>query len=77
MNTSYFIKTSLSPDGQYIISGSGDEFAYIWNTSKSGGPILKLTGHTPEVTCVAWCPIGETKVISQNYAAMGQVMIQL
>ncbi|CAH0561463.1 unnamed protein product [Brassicogethes aeneus] len=53
-NSSFYIKSSLTEDGKYLISGSSDEFAYIWNT-KYGKPIVKLVGHNAEVTSVAWC----------------------
>ncbi|RZC33981.1 WD40 domain containing protein [Asbolus verrucosus] len=53
-NSTFYIKSSLSRDGSYLISGSSDENAYIWNTNCSH-PLVKLTGHNAEVTCVAWC----------------------
>lgn len=62
-NRTYYVKTCLSPDGRYIASGSSDELAYIWHTSKPGAPVVQLSGHTEEVTCIAWCTIGETKVL--------------
>ncbi|XP_044749254.1 protein lethal(2)denticleless [Coccinella septempunctata] len=52
-NNTFYIKSALSKDGSYLISGSSDENAYIWNL-KHPEPICKLTGHTAEVTCVAW-----------------------
>lgn len=56
-NSTFYIKASLSPDDQYLISGSKDEKAYIWHVN-SPKPILALVGHAEEVTCVAW---GRTK----------------
>ncbi|KAJ8966877.1 hypothetical protein NQ314_003271 [Rhamnusium bicolor] len=53
-NNTFYVKSSLSKNGNYLISGSSDENAYIWNT-KHSQPLVKLTGHTAEVTCVAWC----------------------
>ncbi|XP_056629745.1 protein lethal(2)denticleless isoform X1 [Diorhabda sublineata] len=53
-NSTFYVKSSLSKNGDYLISGSSDDNAYIWNT-KISEPIVKLTGHTAEVTCVAWC----------------------
>lgn len=53
-NSTFYIKSSLSQDGNYLISGSSDENAYIWNTNQSN-PLVRLTGHNAEVTCVAWC----------------------
>lgn len=52
-NNSFYIKSCVSYDGNYLISGSSDQIAYIWKINKSA-PILKLTGHIAEVTCVAW-----------------------
>lgn len=63
-NFTYYIKTCLSPDGKYLASGSSDELAYIWNTKRPGKPIIKLSGHTEEVTCITWCPVGETKIVT-------------
>jgi denticleless len=59
----FFVKACLSPDGKYLASGSNDESAYIWHTQNPGSPLIKLSGHRDEVTCVAWCNTGETKVI--------------
>lgn len=50
---SFYIKSCLSPDGNYLLSGSSDEKAYIWNL-KNPSPIVTLSGHNFEVTCVAW-----------------------
>jgi denticleless len=49
----FYIKSCLSPDGQYLLSGSSDEKAYIWNL-KYPDPVVALGGHNYEVTCVAW-----------------------
>lgn len=49
----FYIKSCLSPDGQYLLSGSSDEKAYIWNI-KHPDPVVTLGGHNYEVTCVAW-----------------------
>lgn len=50
---SFYIKSCLSPDGDYLLSGSSDEKAYIWNL-KNPKPMVALSGHNYEVTCVAW-----------------------
>ncbi|XP_053612871.1 protein lethal(2)denticleless [Plodia interpunctella] len=62
-NSTFYIKTGLSPDGTYLVSGSSDKNAYIWNV-KYSEPIVKLTGHWAEVTCAAWCPTGDMKIVT-------------
>ncbi|XP_017779960.1 PREDICTED: protein lethal(2)denticleless [Nicrophorus vespilloides] len=52
-NSTFYIKSVLSDDGKYLLSGSSDQTAYIWKINQSE-PIIKLSGHTAEVTCVAW-----------------------
>ncbi|XP_053676088.1 protein lethal(2)denticleless [Anopheles nili] len=52
-NGTFYVKAALSPDGQYLISGSSDERCYIWNVD-NGKPLVKLAGHSAEVTSVAW-----------------------
>ncbi|KAK9869970.1 hypothetical protein WA026_006067 [Henosepilachna vigintioctopunctata] len=62
-NNTFYIKSALSYDGSFLMSGSSDENAYIWNL-KNSEPICKLTGHTAEVTCVAWCQSLETCIVT-------------
>lgn len=62
-NSTFYIKSSLSPDEQYLISGSKDEKAYIWNINSSR-PILALLGHADEVTCVAWAKTNELRIVT-------------
>ncbi|GIY34912.1 denticleless protein homolog, partial [Caerostris extrusa] len=58
---SYYVKLALSWDDQYLLCGSSDYKAYIWKTAKPGSPILELSGHSAEVTTVAWSPHNPTK----------------
>lgn len=48
---------------RYLISGSSDERAYIWNIDWPT-PLVALEGHAAEVTCVAWCTYGEPKIVT-------------
>lgn len=50
---SFYIKSCISPDDRYLLSGSSDEKAYIWNINNPN-PVASLHGHNYEVTSVAW-----------------------
>ncbi|KAJ1519739.1 hypothetical protein ONE63_004995 [Megalurothrips usitatus] len=67
-NGSFYVRSCLSPDGRYLLSGSSDENAYIWDTHMQSKdvnlPVVKLVGHHAEVTCVAWNPVGEMKIVT-------------
>ncbi|CAH0406758.1 unnamed protein product [Chilo suppressalis] len=62
-NSTFYIKTCLSPDGNYLVSGSSDKNAYIWNV-KYSEPVVKLTGHWAEVTCAAWGRASGIKLVT-------------
>ncbi|XP_022914559.2 protein lethal(2)denticleless [Onthophagus taurus] len=59
----FYVKSCLSNDGNYLLSGSSDQYAYIWNVNSSE-PIVRLSGHRAEVTCVAWCHSGDTTLVT-------------
>ncbi|XP_066467835.1 denticleless protein homolog [Tiliqua scincoides] len=61
-NSSFYIKSSISPDDQFLISGSSDQNAYIWKVSEPQLSPMMLLGHSQEVTSVAWCPSDFTKI---------------
>ncbi|KAJ7341104.1 hypothetical protein JRQ81_004840 [Phrynocephalus forsythii] len=61
-NSSFYVKSSVSPDDQFLISGSSDQNAYIWKVSRPQLPPIILQGHLQEVTSVAWCPSDFTKI---------------
>jgi len=65
------VKTSLSYDDHYLLGGSSDYNAYIWQVDKnvdtvkgSCSPILSLSGHNNEVTGVAWCPTDICRLVT-------------
>ncbi|KAM4771451.1 denticleless protein homolog [Rhinophrynus dorsalis] len=63
-NSTFYIKSSLSPDGQFLLSGSSDHSAYIWQVSNPHVPPVTLIGHSQEVTSVTWCPTDFTKIVT-------------
>uniref|UniRef100_A0A7N8Y5Y1 Denticleless E3 ubiquitin n=1 Tax=Mastacembelus armatus TaxID=205130 RepID=A0A7N8Y5Y1_9TELE len=65
-NSSFYIKSTISPDDQFLASGSSDNHAYIWKISDPQCPPMMLQGHNEEVTSIAWCPTDFTKVRHQT-----------
>ncbi|BFZ07529.1 hypothetical protein BsWGS_10568 [Bradybaena similaris] len=63
-NSTFYVKSAMSPDDQYLISGSSDEMAYIWQINKPHAAPIALKCHTAEVTSVSWCPNDITKVVT-------------
>ncbi|XP_022244355.1 denticleless protein homolog [Limulus polyphemus] len=64
LTSTLFVKTVLSQDGKYLLSGSSDEKGYIWKVSSPGAPISRLCGHRAEVTTVAWSPNDFSKIVT-------------
>jgi len=63
-NSSFYVKSSVSPDDQFLVSGSSDHHAYIWKISNPTQAPMMLQGHNQEVTSVQWCPTDFTKIVS-------------
>ncbi|XP_051501016.1 denticleless protein homolog [Myxocyprinus asiaticus] len=63
-NSSFYVKSSVSPDDQFLASGSSDHNAFIWKISNPKQAPIVLQGHSQEVTSVAWCPTDFTKIAS-------------
>ncbi|NXC28947.1 DTL protein, partial [Campylorhamphus procurvoides] len=61
-NSTFYVKSSTSPDDQFLVSGSSDSKAYIWKVSEPSLPPRMLLGHTQEVTSIAWCPSDYAKI---------------
>ncbi|XP_078675321.1 denticleless protein homolog [Branchiostoma floridae x Branchiostoma belcheri] len=62
--SSFYVRCALSPCEEYLISGSSDNSAYIWKVNDPEACPWKLTGHSGEVTAVAWCQDDFTKLIT-------------
>uniref|UniRef100_A0A8V0Z7X6 Denticleless E3 ubiquitin n=1 Tax=Gallus gallus TaxID=9031 RepID=A0A8V0Z7X6_CHICK len=57
-NSTFYIKSSISPDDQFLVSGSSDCNAYIWKVRRLGGtqvccPRMCL-GHSPNALILIW-----------------------
>jgi WD40 repeat protein len=50
----------ISPDGQHIISGSGEKLVKVWSVS-GGKEVASLAGHTSDVHSVAFSPDGQRR----------------
>ncbi len=56
---------SFSPDGQQVVSASGDKTARVWKLDGSGAPIV-LRGHDGEVRLASFSPDGQ-QVVSASF----------
>ncbi|XP_071833120.1 WD repeat-containing protein 27-like isoform X2 [Apostichopus japonicus] len=56
LNRAHSCGITFSPCGQYLVSGSEDKAAYVFDL-KEGSVVEKLTGHTDVVTGVAYHPL--------------------
>ncbi|XP_060773875.1 denticleless protein homolog [Neoarius graeffei] len=61
-NSSFYVKSSVSPDDQFLASGSSDGHAYIWKISDPAQAPVMLQGHSQEVTSVTWSHSDFTKI---------------
>lgn len=64
-NGSYYIRTCLSADGKYLLSGSSDDKAYIWDVERPQ-PIVTLDAHEVEVSCVAWGRTRDLRLVTSS-----------
>ncbi|CAN6861703.1 unnamed protein product, partial [Brassica oleracea] len=66
---SFFVRTMISSDGEYILSGSSDGNAYIWQVNKPQVDPTILKGHDSEVTAVDWSSseIGKVATASDDF----------
>jgi len=65
-HTSFVWSVAFSPDGRYIVSGSGDKMIQIWDAQTGGQVGSPLQGHTATVLSVAFSPDGRHIVSCSN-----------
>ncbi|GKV07776.1 hypothetical protein SLEP1_g19498 [Rubroshorea leprosula] len=61
---SFYVKSAISPDAAYLLSGSSDGNAYVWQVNKPQAEPITLESHSGEVTAVNWCPSETGKIIT-------------
>ncbi|KAK7103220.1 denticleless protein homolog [Littorina saxatilis] len=55
-NDTFYVRCAVSPDGNYLLSGSGKNTGVIWEVDKPQKQPVFLIGHTQDVSAVDWCP---------------------
>ena len=64
--STFFIKLALSPDDDYLLTGSSDNQAYIYSTKYPQASPILLQGHTAEVPAVAWSPVDLGRIVTTS-----------
>ena len=57
-HTGYVRSVAFSPDGRYVLTGSWDNTARIWDLTNPTAEPVVLEGHTDGITSVAFSPDG-------------------
>lgn len=52
----FFVRTTVSPDGAYVASGSSSGTVYVWEIDQPNRPAYLLPAHNAECSSVSWCP---------------------
>ncbi|CAI0456222.1 unnamed protein product, partial [Linum tenue] len=50
------IEATFTPDGQYVVSGSGDGTLRAWNINKPNEPVACWSSHIGVPSCLKWAP---------------------
>jgi COMPASS component SWD3 len=65
-HTDMIFSVAFSPDGQHIVSGSGDNLVKVWSVS-ARKEVASLAGHTDRIWSVAFSPDGQHIVSGSGY----------
>jgi WD40 repeat protein len=65
-HSNYVCSVAVSPDGQYIVSGSDDNLVKVWSVS-GGKEVVSLAGHAVTVYSVAFSADGLFEILSFSY----------
>lgn len=63
---SFYVRTSISPDGQFLCSGSSDGKLHIWEVDLPSHPPFLMSGYEEEITGVSWSS-GDLDQVRCNY----------
>ena len=66
LNNTFYVRACLSPDDQYLMSGSSDNNALVWRVDRPWASPMALKGHCSEVSTVAWCPVDLAKCVTSS-----------
>ncbi|XP_039285502.1 protein lethal(2)denticleless [Nilaparvata lugens] len=63
--SSNYVQCCLSPDDEFLLSGSSDGDAYMWRTRRPGSPCCaRLSFNANEVNVVDWSRSSQTKIVT-------------
>ncbi|CAK9322544.1 unnamed protein product [Citrullus colocynthis] len=63
---SFFVKSAISPDASYLLSGSTDGNAHVWQVDKPHEDPITLTKHSGEVSAVDWSSFEVGKFVTSS-----------
>ncbi|KAL8567691.1 hypothetical protein ACOMHN_008999 [Nucella lapillus] len=61
-NDTFYMRCCVSPDGRYLLSGSGRNTGVIWEVGRPEKRPVFLIGHREDVSAVDWCPSDACKL---------------
>ena len=75
---SFYIRTSISPDGRFLCSGSSDGHLHVWEIDLPLLSPLLMTGYDEEVTGVSWSTgdLDQVNALSLSVSWLHALMIE-